>query len=215
MADDKGAMAPKSSLKPTLATVALACLALAPSATAAGIGQQRVVAEAESSPSARTATTSPLVASPASCPGQTDPDAPAEAQEQAMVCMTNFARAAAGLGALSEVEELDRSALGKAGDVLRCDSFSHFACGREFTYWIREAGYIGEACWHAGENLAWGAGELGSVRAIFRAWMASPTHRRNILGDYAQVGIALRTGNLEGNPGAQVWAAHFGSRCEG
>ena len=62
-----------------------------------------------------------------------------------MLCMTNFARAAAGLGALADAEELDRSALGKADDVLRCDSFSHFACGREFTYWIRAAGYIGEA----------------------------------------------------------------------
>lgn len=208
-------MAPKLSLRVALATAAFACLALASSAPAAtGLGQQRVVAGPESSSVARTATTSPLVASPGACPGQNDLDAPAEAQEQAMICMTNFARTAAGLGTLSEVEELDRSTLDKAADVLRC-GFSHFACGREFTFWIREAGYIGEACWHAGENLAWGAGELGSVRAIFRAWMASPTHRRNILGDYSQIGIAQRTGNLEGTPGAQVWAAHFGSRCEG
>jgi uncharacterized protein YkwD len=205
-------MASKFSL--SLAATALACLALASSASAIGVGQQRTVAKAEPSPAARTATTSPLVASPASCPGQTELDVPAEAQEQTMVCMTNFARTAAGLTELGEAEELDRSALGKAGDVLRCDSFSHFACGREFTYWIREAGYIGEACWHAGENLAWGTDEFGSVRSIFRAWLSSPTHRQNILGDYSQIGIALRTGNLEGHPGARVWAAHFGSRCE-
>jgi uncharacterized protein YkwD len=208
-------MAPRPIPKLVLATAAVACLALAPSAHAADLGQQRVVAESAKVPTARTATTSSVLASPATCPGQTDLDAPAAAQEEAMICMTNFARGAAGLGTLSEVEELDRSALGKAGDVLRCDSFSHFACGREFTYWIRASGYIGEACWHAGENLAWGAGELGSVRAIFRAWMASPAHRHNILGDYTQLGVALRTGNLEGNPGAQVWTAHFGSRCEG
>ncbi len=206
-------MASKLSL--AFAAAALACATLAPSAPAAGIGEQRAVAKPDRPAWARTATTSPLVASPATCPGQADLDAPVATQQQAMVCMTNFARTAAGLGALSEVEELDRSALGKAGDVLRCDSFSHFACGREFTYWIYESGYIGEACWHAGENLAWGADRLGSVRAIFRAWMASPTHRKNILGDYANLGIALERGNLEGNPGVQVWAAHFGSRCEG
>lgn len=206
-------MAPK--FIAVLATAAVAYLAFAAGAPAADLGQQRVVSKPANSPSARTAAASPLVASPATCPGQGDPDAPVEAQEQAMLCMTNFARAAAGLGGLSAVEELERSALGKAGDVLRCDSFSHFACGREFTYWINESGYIGEACWHAGENLAWGTDGFGSVRSIFRAWMASPSHRRNILGDYANVGIALETGNLEGNPGAQVWAAHFGSRCEG
>jgi len=206
-------MAPK--LVTALIAASLACLALAPSALAVGLGEQRAVAKPADSPAARTAATSPLIASPASCPGQTDLEAAIEAKEQAMLCMTNFARAAVGLGALAEVEELDRSALGKAGDLLRCDSFSHFACGREFIYWIQEAGYIGEACWHAGENLAWGTDEFGSVRSIFRAWMSSPTHRKNILGDYADVGIALETGNLEGHPGAQVWASHFGSRCAG
>jgi uncharacterized protein YkwD len=206
-------MAPRLNL--VLATAALACLAFAPSAFAAGVGQQRTVAKPEGSSAARTAATSPLVASPETCPGQGASEAPLEAREQVMLCMTNFARAAVGLGQLREVEELDRSAFGKADDVLRCDSFSHFACGREFTYWIRAAGYIGEACWHAGENLAWGTDEFGTVRSIFRAWMSSPTHRKNILGDYADVGIALETGDLEGNAGAQVWAAHFGSRCEG
>lgn len=206
-------MAPK--FIPVLAATVLAYLAFAASSPAADLGQQRVVAKATDSPAARTATASPLLAVPVTCPGQNDPEAPVEVQEQAMLCMTNFARAAAGLGELSEVQELDRSALGKADDVLRCDSFSHFACGREFTYWIYEAGYIGESCWHAGENLAWGADNLGSVRAIFRAWMASPSHRKNILGDYAHVGVALERGKLEGIPGAQVWASHFGSRCEG
>lgn len=205
-----------SKLSFVFAATMLGCLVLAASAAAlVGIGEHRAVAQPKHSPTARTATTSPLIASPATCPGQSDLDAPAAVQEQAMACMTNFARAAAGLSELGEVEELDRSALGKAGDLLRCDSFSHFACGREFTYWIYESGYIGEACWHAGENLAWGTDQFGSVRSIFRAWMSSPTHRKNILGDYAEVGIAVSTGNLEGHPGARVWAAHFGSRCEG
>jgi uncharacterized protein YkwD len=204
-----------SKLATGLAVASFACLALAPSATAVGVGKQRAVASSEPAAAARTATASPLIAPAATCPDQSSLTSPADEQEQAMLCMTNFARAGAGLGELTEAAELDQSSRDKAADVLHCDSFSHFACGREFTYWIRAAGYIGESCWHAGENLAWGAGEYGSVRAIFRAWMSSPTHRQNILGDYSQIGIGLLSGNLEGHPGARVWAAHFGSHCEG
>jgi uncharacterized protein YkwD len=211
--DDKGAMASKHSL--AIALVALSCLTLVSSASAAiGLAQQRGLTKPQRSAAARTATASPLLASPASCPGQSDPSAPAVVREEAMICMTNFARAAFGLEPLSEVKELDDSALAKAGDVLRC-GFSHFACDREFTFWIRAAGYIGESCWRAGENLAWGAGEYGSVRSIFRAWMDSPTHRQNLLGDYEHVGVGVLSGDLEGHAGAQVWAAHFGSHCEG
>lgn len=204
-----------SRLSTALVVASLACLALAPGAGAAGIGEQRVVAPAERAAAARTATIGPLIAPAATCPEQSSLNSTAATQEQVMLCMTNFARAAVGLGELVEADELDSSARDKAGDVLRCDSFSHFACGREFTYWIREAGYIGEGCWRAGENLAWGAGEYGSVRAIFRAWMNSPTHRQNIFGDYDEVGIGLLTGDLEGHAGASVWATHFGSHCEG
>jgi uncharacterized protein YkwD len=199
-----------SKLAVLLALVSLLCLGLASGASAArGLAGQRVVEQ-----TAQTSMTSPLIAPTSACPDQSTLTAPAAAQEEAMRCMTDFARTSAGLGELGDAEELDQSARDKAEDVLRCDSFSHFACGREFTYWIREAGYIGEQCWHAGENLAWGTGEYGSVRAIFRAWMDSPGHRQNILGDYEQVGISLATGNLEGHPGARVWAAHFGSHCE-
>lgn len=205
---------------PTAAVVAaLTCLAFAAIATAAaaatGVDKQRVAAPSEPATAARTATASSLIAPAASCPDQSSLTSPAPEQEQAMLCMTNFARASAGLGELAVAAELDQSAGDKAADVLRCDSFSHFACGREFTYWIRAAGYIGGGCWHAGENLAWGTGEYGSVRSIFRAWMSSPAHRQNILGDYSQVGIGLVAGSLEGNPGAHVWASHFGSHCEG
>ena len=204
-------MAMASRLPLVAAIASLICLAVAPSALAESLSVQRV---ADRGPQAeRAATASGPIAPVAACPDQDRLTSPIEAQEEAMLCMTDFARARAGLPPLADAEELDRSALGKAGDVIRCDSFSHFACGREFTYWLRETGYIGEQCWHAGENLAWGDGEYGSVRAIFRAWMNSPTHRRNILGDYSQVGIGLVTGTLEGHPGARVWAAHFGSRC--
>jgi len=155
-----------------------------------------------------------LVAPPGACPNPDGAAAPAAAQEQAMLCMTNFARSQVGEPSLEDAAALDESARDKAGDILACDSFSHYACGREFTYWIRASGYMSAQCWHVGENLAWGTASYGTVRSIFRAWMRSPEHRANILGDFSQVGIDLQTGDLSGRPETRVWAQHFGSHCE-
>ena len=130
-----------------------------------------------------------------------------------MLCLTNFARSQYGEGQLEEIGELEESAGEKAQDILRCDSFSHSACGREFSYWIRATGYMSAQCWRVGENLAWGTGGYGSVASIFRAWLRSPEHRANILGNFSQVGIDLSVGRLEGDSGVHVWAAHFGSHC--
>jgi uncharacterized protein YkwD len=162
---------------------------------------------------AASASAANLVAPTSACPNQERLDAPAAVQEQAMLCMTNYARAQSGEAALSEDATLVESARDKARDILACDSFSHTACGREFTYWMRETGYMSVECWRVGENLAWGAGEYGSVRSIFRAWLRSPEHRENILADFDQTGIDLRTGTLEGTASTHVWAQHFGSRC--
>jgi uncharacterized protein YkwD len=154
-----------------------------------------------------------LIAPAATCPNQADASAPASAQEQAMRCMTDFARAGAGLGALADSAQLDLSSRAKGADVLRCNSFSHTACGREFAYWMRQTGYLSESCWRVGENLAWGTGTYGTVRSIFRAWMRSPEHRRNILGDYEALGLNRQVGELEGQANTVVWTGHFGSHC--
>jgi uncharacterized protein YkwD len=155
-----------------------------------------------------------MIAPAGACPNQENRTATAAVQEQAMLCMTNFARAQVGEGALEDTATLEESATDKVGDVLACESFSHSACGREFTYWMRATGYLSAQCWRVGENLAWGAGEYGGVRSIFRALMRSPEHRANILGDFSQVGIDLQTGPLNGTDRASVWAQHFGSHCE-
>jgi uncharacterized protein YkwD len=149
-------------------------------------------------------------------PRGTCPEAPrgAAAEEATMLCLTNYARAQAGEAPLEPAPALEDSAGQKAEDILRCDSFSHFACGREFTYWIRATGYMSTECWHVGENLAWGTGVYGSVAAIFRAWLRSTEHRENLLdAEFTQVGIDRRVGSLEGEHGAHVWAQQFGSHC--
>jgi uncharacterized protein YkwD len=152
-----------------------------------------------------------LIAPASACSGQTNPGAPLAKQVRAMHCMTNFARERRGLESLSQVSKLNRAAHGKAGDILRCNQFDHEACGRDFSFWFERVGYGGR-CTALGENIAWGTGSLGSVRSIFSAWIRSPGHRANILGQFAELGVGLRKGKLEGKGGANVWTQAFGSR---
>lgn len=209
----------KFALSATVSILAtLVCLGPAAglSAAATGLQSHRVVA----APAATVDRTSApsggeLIAPLNACPNQEDLDAPEITQLQAMECMINFARREAGMNKLADSDALEQSALDKSLDVLRCDSFSHFACGREFTYWMKETGYISTPCWRVGENLAWGIGEYGTVRSIFIAWMRSPGHRENLLGNYEETGLSLQVGKLEGRPGARVWAEHFGTHCGG
>jgi len=154
-----------------------------------------------------------LLAPVSACPGQRDESAPVANQERAMACMHRYARKRAGRSRLRRLEVLGGSSGRKSGDIVRCDDFSHTACGREFTYWMELLGYGGR-CWSAGENIAYGTGSYGTVRSIMRAWLNSPGHRDNILGrGYSDFGVGLRIGRLDGNPGAHVWTAHFGDRC--
>jgi uncharacterized protein YkwD len=156
---------------------------------------------------------SALVAPTSVCPHQTDLGDSTAVQEQAMRCMTNFARQHDGLGQLGNAAALESSATRKSADILRCDNFSHFACDRPFTYWMQRSGYLAARCWRAGENIAWGTMSQGTVRSIFVAWLHSPEHRAHMLGRYSQIGIALSVGNLEGNREAHVWTQDFGSHC--
>jgi len=145
----------------------------------------------------------------AGCPRQGDADAPATAQEQTMLCLVNRARRQRGLDPLAAPASLARAAGRKSADILRCDEFSHEACGREFTYWIERSGYRG--C-REGENIAYGSGSYATPRSIFQMWMHSPGHRENILGPYEDIGIGLQVGRLEGYGNAHVWTQQFGIR---
>ena len=155
-----------------------------------------------------------LLAKPAACAHQNDANAPAAVQEQAMRCMTNYARRHAHRAKLVDSEELDLSAEMKSRDIVRCDSFSHFACGRDFTFWMQHVGYLTASCWRAGENIAWGSGSYGTVRSVFNAWMHSAGHRDNILSrSFDQFGVGLDIGGLDGYSNAHVWVQHFGDQC--
>jgi uncharacterized protein YkwD len=181
------------------ATLAIVVVVLAAAAGAVPVGANGLAA---------------LIAPASACPNQADLKESVSMQEQAMRCMTNFARERKGIAPLTEVASLDRAARHKSADILRCDEFSHEACGREFTFWMERVGYLGGNCSSAGENIAWGGGSLASVRSIFTAWIHSPGHRANILAPgFRDFGVGLRIGDLEGVAGAHVWTQDFGSRC--
>ena len=155
-----------------------------------------------------------LSAPSTTCVGADDPNASVALQEAAMGCLLNYARQQAGVGRINELGKLDGSATNKGSDILRCNQFSHEACGREFVYWMRRAGYLSGRCWWVGENLAWGTGSLGSARSIMKAWLHSAEHRANLLSsNFSQYGISLRVGSLSGASEAHVWVNHFGRHC--
>lgn len=148
-------------------------------------------------------------ASAAPCPGEGNATAKAAVQERAMLCLVNRVRVNRGLDRLAAPGSLARAAGRKSGDILRCDEFSHEACGREVSYWPERFGY-GEC---VGENIAYASGSSATPRFIFRLWMNSKGHRENILrASYDDIGIGLQIGEVEGVRGAHVWTQQFGIR---
>jgi uncharacterized protein YkwD len=150
------------------------------------------------------------IAPPEACAGQSAPSLSAAEQANVMLCMTNYARATHGLGKLILNRRLGDAAEQKSIDILGCGEFSHYACGRPFSFWDQRFGYL-KGCYKVGENIAWGTGTDATIRAIFTAWLESPEHHENILGPYREIGIGLRIGKLEGYEGATVWTEDFGS----
>lgn len=154
-----------------------------------------------------------LTAPVSHCKGQSNTSAPAKVQTRAMRCLINFARKRSGLWRLKHSHQLRKSSRRKSNDMLRCGSFDHYACGRDFTFWMHKVGYA-RKCWAGAENIAWGQYRLGNARQIFRAWMRSSGHRKNILSrSFNAFGVGLRKGRFLGHRGAQIWTTHFGRRC--
>src|SRR5918992_4416534 len=82
------------------------------------------------------------LASHAVCPGQTNPGARAAVKVRAMRCLLNHAREERGLARLRRNAKLDRAAVLKLRDNVRCDEFSHTACGKPFLSVFRRSRYV-------------------------------------------------------------------------
>lgn len=107
--------------------------------------------------------------------------------EQSFLTLINDARIEYGLTPLSLDSRLSQAAYAKALDMVKAGYWDHFRPSDSKAPWtfIEESGYSYQS---AGENLARG---YETPQGITRAWMASPSHRANVLGtDYKNMGLA-------------------------
>ncbi len=111
-----------------------------------------------------------------------------------MLGYVNKARSENNLQPLVMNDILSQAALAKGKDMFSKNYWAHFAPdGTSPWYFIRNSGY---QYTYAGENLAKGFTES---KDVVDAWLASPSHRENILSDkYQDMGFAILEGNLQG-----------------
>lgn len=107
---------------------------------------------------------------------------------------TNQARQSSGLSPLSINSKLNQAAYAKAQDMLAKNYWAHTSPdGTPPWKWFSDYGYSYDS---AGENLA---KNYPTSDAVIKAWLASPTHRANVLNSkYQDVGFAVVDGNLQG-----------------
>lgn len=114
--------------------------------------------------------------------------------DQQLLLLTNQKRQENGLPALTINSELSQAAANKASDMFGKDYWAHNAPdGTAPWVFIKGAGYN---YIYAGENLARG---FYNASDVINAWMASPSHQKNMLSsNYQNVGFAVSTGKLNG-----------------
>jgi uncharacterized protein YkwD len=118
----------------------------------------------------------------------------------------NDARAQNGLAPLKTDPTLRKAAGSYSHEMLAGGFFDH----RNFVARMMRFGVRGP---FVGENLAWGVGETSTPAAIVAGWLASPTHRANLLSPrFRRVGLGTVIGSFSGHDGATVVAANFAGR---
>ncbi|MGH3611298.1 MAG: CAP domain-containing protein [Pseudonocardia sp.] len=137
----------------------------------------------------------PITAAPSPKPSR--PPAPS-GPVAGVTAATNAARARTGCPALTIDARLTAAAQAHSADMARNDYFEHTSLdGRTFIDRIRAAGYPSPGA----ENIAYGHSTAADV---VKAWMRSPSHRRNILDcSLIKIGVGFdRRGNY--------WTQNFG-----
>ncbi len=124
-----------------------------------------------------------------------------------VVRLTNERRVAAGLAPLTANATLSAAAQAKGADMLNKGYWAHVAPDgtQPWSFFIN----FGYQYRYAGENLA---RDFSSPGAAVDAWMASPSHRENLLSPrYKEIGIGVVEGNLAGAD-TTIIVQFFGSR---
>lgn len=124
-----------------------------------------------------------------------------------LLSLTNQKRQEQGLPSLRINPTLSQAAALKAKDMLEKNYWAHNnPDGTTPWFFFKQSGY---EYVYAGENLARGFNE---AEIVVKAWMASPTHRENMLSsNYDEIGFAVERGVLTGEETTLV-VEMFGSR---
>jgi len=113
---------------------------------------------------------------------------------QEVIVLTNEKRAESGLPPLVENPTLSQAALAKGADMINKNYWAHVSPdGTQPWAFFIGAGYRYR---YAGENLA---RDFSNPSSAVNAWMASPSHRDNMLSPkYKEIGIGVIEGDLNG-----------------
>lgn len=118
-----------------------------------------------------------------------------EITPEKIIALTNRERETLGLSSLKMDPLLNKVAQAKGADMIALDYWAHNS-PRGVTPWvfITDAGYN---YLYAGENLA---RDFAAPEAVVAAWMASPTHRDNMVNPhYEDTGVAVIDGFFQGH----------------
>ncbi len=129
-----------------------------------------------------------------------------KADERRALQLHNRARQRRELKPLCVHPALQKAARAHSATMIEKDRFFHGSVGDR----LKRHGYNWKTY---GENIAGGNGRLGAPESIFKRWMKSRAHKRNILkGGFREVGIGTASGTFKGNRGYTMYTADFGTR---
>jgi uncharacterized protein YkwD len=129
------------------------------------------------------------------------------AKEKRLLSLHNSARRDRGLRTLCVSPALQKAARAHSKDMIQRDYFSHYTKGKNEGACTRIAnfGYNWSSC---AENIGYNSTPGG----MFRAWMNSAGHRRNILDpQFRDIGVGACTGDYIGNQ-TTMYTVDLGSR---
>ena len=129
-----------------------------------------------------------------------------KAKEKRALQLHNRAREHRNLKRLCVHPKLQKAARAHSAAMIKKDRFYHGPVGAR----LKRHGYKWKTY---GENIAGGSKRLGTSESVFKRWMKSRTHKRNILErGFREVGIGAATGTFKGNRGYTMYTADFGTR---
>lgn len=112
--------------------------------------------------------------------------------------LVNQERANRGLIPLKVNDSLNTAAEKKSTDMVKRNYFDHYAYGISPWVFIQSENYD---YLYAGENLAM---DFDTAEGVVSAWMASPSHRKNILNsDFDEIGVGVVKGEFSDNSGVR------------